>query len=97
MSWGPLHGQLARTRAANPATCGAAIDVPDFDTTPPPLAVEMIPLPGAATSTQVPRFESTARPSPWSVFATDRTFGHEPGHCWNELPLLPAVDTSTTP
>ena len=52
-------------RAANPATCGAAIDVPCLELYPPPKSVLMIwgygtPVPGATTSICGPKFENQA-------------------------------------
>ena len=44
-------GSTERMRAAIPATCGVAIDVPLIEEYPPPRTVERIPDPGAATST----------------------------------------------
>src|SRR6188474_3201933 len=89
--------QLARTRPARPLTWGAAMDEPDFWTKPPPGALDRIPVPGAATSTQVPKLEFGALLSSAIVLATESTFGHEPGHCLKLSPLLPAVATSTVP
>jgi hypothetical protein len=43
-----------RIRAASPATCGVAIEVPLNDAYSPVRTVEMMPEPGAATSTPVP-------------------------------------------
>src|SRR5829696_6039951 len=73
------------------------MDVPDFLTYVPSTLVERMSVPGAATSTQVPKLESPARVSSGWVLATERTLGQAPGHCWKLLPLLPAVATSTTP
>lgn len=45
---------LVHTRAASPATCGLAIEVPLQDWYPPPGTVLRMLTPGAPTSTQVP-------------------------------------------
>ena len=59
MREGPAPGSACSMRAAMPATCGAAMDVPDSVADAPVLVchVDVIPLPGANRSTQPPKFE----------------------------------------
>ncbi len=63
------------TRAATPATCGLAIDVPLLYPYPDG-SVLRITSPGAAMSTPIaPTFENWASWSSWSVAATEMMFG----------------------
>ena len=58
-------GALPNMFATTPATCGAAIEVPDLLEVDVGLliAAEMICTPGAKMSTQEPRFEKSAKES----------------------------------
>jgi hypothetical protein len=47
--------------AATPATCGAAMDVPDFVVTPPVRDNDRIPDPAAKMSTQLPQLDQLER------------------------------------
>jgi hypothetical protein len=60
---------MASTRAASPATCGDAIDVPEIvlDAEVLEIHAEVICVPGAHMSTQDPKFEYEARASRTSV------------------------------
>jgi hypothetical protein len=68
-----VNRQLACTSAARPATCGVAIEVPlqlakapimpPWQALPPGTAVDQMAVPGAATSTHVPKFEVVLRAS----------------------------------
>jgi hypothetical protein len=51
----------SKYKAATPATCGDAMDVPDFVLVPPVLAVDRIPVPGAKISTQLPQLDQLVR------------------------------------
>src|SRR5436190_495167 len=92
-----VRGPEARTGAASPETCGAAIDVPLRVSYPPTKSVERMSTPGAATSTCRPKSEKDARASPLSVAATESVFAHwvrfDPGL----VPALPAATTITAP
>src|SRR5215475_4132839 len=57
-------------RAAAPATCGEAIEVPERTSVPPPLLVERIMTPGAQMSTQLTQLLNPASCSLASVAAT---------------------------
>lgn len=46
-SAGVASGLSARYSAAAPATCGAAIDVPDSAVSPPPICADTMSTPGA--------------------------------------------------
>ncbi len=54
-----MPGTACDRRAARPATCGEAIDVPEMVLVAPlpPIHAEVMPLPGAHASTQLPKFE----------------------------------------
>jgi hypothetical protein len=54
-----VRAALPKVRAATPATCGAAIDVPDIITVDvvEEIPVEIMELPGAKMSTQPPTLE----------------------------------------
>ena len=56
---GPAPGSACSSRAAMPATCGAAIEVPErvADAPDPVCHAEVMPLPGAKRLTQLPKFE----------------------------------------
>ena len=71
-STGDLLPADCRYRAAAPATCGAAIDVPESCTIAESLAIdaESIATPGANTSSTGPKFENHARASFESVAPT---------------------------
>ena len=61
----PPLPEMDRYRAATPATCGDAMDVPliVFVAVLLVLHAEVMPLPGANTSTQLPKFENDERAS----------------------------------
>ena len=69
---GVVPGFDATISAATPATCGDAIDVPEMVLTAVSASIqlEVMPVPGAKMSTQVPMFEYTARVSVLSVAPT---------------------------
>ena len=54
-----IPGRACIMRAARPATCGEAIDVPDsvVDDVAPLIPADVMPEPGAQRSTQLPVFE----------------------------------------
>ena len=62
---GDAVGFVSRNRAATPATCGVAIDVPEMVLVAVSLVrqAEVMLLPGAKMSTQVPKFENDERAS----------------------------------
>ena len=62
---GEAVGFVSRNNAATPATCGDAIDVPEIVLVAVSLVrhAEVMPLPGAKISTQVPKFENDERVS----------------------------------
>ncbi len=103
-SHGVSSGLASSTRAATPATWGAAMDVPWIDRYPvwSPRArghALQMALPGAATSTYGRRFEKSVTSRPLSTAATAITLGSMAGipyglpRCWS----LPAEATTTTP
>lgn len=58
----PSHPTGPRSRS--PATCGAAMDVPERVFVPPPFQSDRMPTPGAAKSTGgFPQLENQAKPS----------------------------------
>ena len=62
---GDALGFVSRNKAATPTTCGVAIDVPEIVLVAVSLVLhdEVILLPGAKMSTQVPKFENEERAS----------------------------------
>ena len=72
MSAGCAEGFVSRRRAATPATCGAAIEVPDLTvwSESEPIPAEVIPSPGAKMSTQDPWAEEVIARSERVVPAT---------------------------
>ena len=62
---GEALGFVSRNNAATPATCGVAIDVPEIVLVAVSLVLhaDVILLPGAKMSTQVPKFENEERAS----------------------------------
>ena len=62
---GVAAGFVSRNKAATPATCGDAIDVPEIVLVAVSLVLhaEVMLLPGAKMSTQVPKFENEERAS----------------------------------
>ena len=62
---GEAVGFVSRNNAATPATCGVAIDVPEMVFVAVSLVrqAEVMLLPGAKMSTQVPKFENEERAS----------------------------------
>jgi hypothetical protein len=69
---GVIVGALPSMFATTPATCGAAIDVPDMmeEEVGLVIAAEIICVPGARMSTQEPRLENSAKKSLESVAPT---------------------------
>ena len=88
-------------RAASPATCGAAIDVPDkvAEAVVEVMPAETIPEPGAKRSRQLPKFEYDARASVIVVAPTvspDALF--PPGEVLQaSIFEFPAADTTVMP
>ena len=74
---GDAVGFVSRNNAATPATCGEAIDVPEIVLVAVSLVrqAEVIPLPGAKMSTQVPKFENEERVARRSRTDSDRARG----------------------
>ena len=62
---GEAVGFVSRNNAATPATCGDAIDVPEIVLVAVSLVLhaDVMLLPGAKMSTQVPKFENEERAS----------------------------------
>ena len=62
---GDALGFVSRNKAATPTTCGVAIEVPEIVLVAVSLVLhdEVILLPGAKMSTQVPKFENEERAS----------------------------------
>jgi hypothetical protein len=93
-------GDDSRPRATIPATCGEAIDVPDFtdDAVEEPIHAEVMFDPGAKRSTHGPKFENDERASADvedpTVIATASPAGDDK-HAF-ELEL-PAATTNVTP
>ena len=88
------------SRAARPATCGAAMDVPEIVRVEvdPEIHAEVIPVPGAYMSTQLPKFEYEARLSDWSVAPMVIADGARAGENWHaSAPEFPAATTTTSP
>ena len=90
-------GRAARTSAATPVTCGAAMLVPDSRTYPPPGAVEMSSTPGAAMSTARPVLEKSAIVLCASTALTDTTPRKDAGYCRICVPSLPEAATVRIP
>ena len=76
-SAGVALGETSRTRAATPATCGAAIDVPLFTDVAELLAIPALRMlePGAKRSMHVPQFENEERASVEVVEPTVNAWG----------------------
>jgi len=97
---GVLFGLFALTRAATPATCGVAIEVPliVFVAVFDPIQSEVMEDPGANTSRQVPKLEKEERASVFVVAPTVMAFGTRAGEPLHALALsLPAATTTTVP
>ena len=62
---GEAVGLVSRNKAATPVTCGVAIEVPEIVLVAVSLVLhdEVMLLPGAKRSTQVPKFENEERAS----------------------------------
>ena len=91
---GVSDGFADSASAAAPATCGDAIEVPlmvlvaEF----PPIQAEVMLLPGAKMSTQLPKFEKDERASFWVVEPTVIASGVRAGEPLHALALsLPAA------
>src|SRR5687767_2499063 len=63
-------GASSFSTAHAPATCGAAIEVPSLEAKPPPGTDELIPVPGASSSTCDDEFEKLDTASPLVVEPT---------------------------
>src|SRR3954447_934531 len=90
---------LDSSRAATPATCGLAMDVPLMRAVAPPGAVEVMSTPGAYPSTQSgPQFENHALWSLRSEAAVVNALGARAGDCvqasTSELPAATATKMS---
>ena len=80
MSRGPHHGWADFIRAATPATCGDAIDVPLILAVAAAGSVDRMELPGAATSILFrPKLEKLLFTPAWVVLATVITPGSSVG------------------
>src|SRR6266511_45284 len=96
----PVPGLTAATRAAAPATCGVAIEVPLMVLVAVSLVIqdEVMLTPGAKMSTQVPKLENEARLSLMSVAPTVIAAGTRAGLKLQALALLlPAAMAYVTP
>lgn len=78
---GEALGFVSRNSAATPATCGDAIDVPEIVFIAVSLVFhdDVMSVPGAKMSTQVPKFEDKDRASLVVVFPTVIAFGTRAG------------------
>ena len=78
---GEALGFVSRNSAATPATCGDAIDVPEIVFIAVSLVFhdDVMSVPGAKMSTQVPKFEVEDRASLIVVFPTVIAFGTRAG------------------
>src|SRR6266545_1688978 len=97
---GVKPGLAAATRAAAPATCGVAIEVPLMVLVAVSLVIqdEVMLTPGAKMSTQVPKLENEARLSLMSVAPTVIAAGTRAGLKLQALALLlPAAMAYVTP
>ena len=93
-------GVAASKRAATPATCGDAIEVPDHVAlaVSEPLFEEVIASPGAKMSRHEPKFENVARTSVAPVAPTVTALAALAGEYRHALtPSFPAATTNTTP
>src|SRR5690606_12065031 len=96
---GVADGFVCRYSAAAPATCGEAIDVPDIVALPEVLLrADVMLLPGAKMSTQLPQFEKLDRESlevdEPTVIASATRAGDTLHAFWFSLP---AATTTVTP
>ena len=78
---GKALGFVSRNKAATPVTCGVAIDVPEIMLVAVSLVFhdDVMSLPGAKMSTQVPKFENEERASVVVVDPTVIAFGTRAG------------------
>src|SRR3954463_13651430 len=95
-SAGVAVGLALRYRAAAPATCGAAIEVP-FSVAVAvalPIQSDLTLTPGATRSTQLPKFEKSANPSALLLAATVMAEGTSAGVSSqaSEVPLPAAIE-----
>jgi hypothetical protein len=92
---------IEKRSAAQPATWGAAIDVPLADPYPyVPFGLRTVLVvltPGAARSTDALCSEKEAMTSPLSVAPTLTTLAHAAGNSGTAIPSLPADATRSTP
>jgi hypothetical protein len=97
---GVAEGFVCKYNAATPATCGAAIDVPDIEVMSVVLRMydDVTETPGANTSTHEPKFEKLARTSVEPVAPTVMAKGSLAGEAPHALALLlPAATTMVMP
>ena len=95
-----IPGNACARRAARPATCGEAIDVPEMVRVAdePPIQAEVMFEPGAHRSTQEPKFEYAACASERSIapiVSADGARAGEDEHA--SVELLPAATTTVRP
>ena len=97
---GDAPGLVSKNKAATPATCGDAIEVPEIVFTAISLVIQadVMPEPGAKMSTQVPKFENDERASVVVVDPTVIALGARAGEKLHALALLlPAATAYVTP
>ena len=95
-----MPGCACCKRAARPATCGAAIDVPEMVrvAVDPEIHAEVMLLPGAYMSTQRPKLEYEACASLFSVAPIVKAEGARAGEKLHaSAPEFPAAATTTRP
>ena len=95
-----MPGNACASRAARPATCGAAIDVPEIVRVAdePPTQAEVMLVPGAQRSTHDPKFEYAACASARSIapiVSADGARAGEDEHA--SVELFPAATTTVRP
>ena len=91
---GEAVGFVSRNKAATPATCGVAIEVPEIVLVAVSLVFhdDVMLLPGAKMSTQVPKFENEERASVVVVEPTVSALGTSAGELLQAFRLsLPAA------
>jgi len=95
-----LPDRVLQIEAAMPATCGQAMDVPEivFVAVLEPIQADMMLLPGAKVSTQVPKLEKLERASVLVLEPTQMPKGADAGEVLQAFALLlPAATTITAP
>jgi len=87
---GDAPGLVSKNRAATPATCGVAIEVPEIVFVAVSLVFqdEVMLEPGAKTSTHVPKFENDERASVLVVDPTVIALGSRAGEELHAFVLL---------